>query len=70
MAENCDLLDKCGFFKKHASSNDLACKGFIAKYCKGSMMNECKRKLYRQQHGTPPPDDMMPTGVVISSASA
>ncbi|MBN1346169.1 MAG: hypothetical protein JXQ73_26005 [Phycisphaerae bacterium] len=67
MPETCALLDSCGFFKKYRSSSDLACKGFIAKYCRGQQMSECKRKQYRQQHGAPPPDEMMPSGVTIKT---
>jgi hypothetical protein len=28
-------------------------------------MDNCKRKEYRQQHGTPPHDDMLPSGQTI-----
>ena len=62
MTEQCELLDKCGFFKKYQEVNDLACRGFIHRYCKGKEMNQCKRKEFRLKHGTPPSDDMMPSG--------
>ena len=65
MAQECDSLPKCGFFKKYDSANNLACRGFIAQYCKGSKMDQCKRKDYKKAHGTPPPDDMMPSGQMI-----
>ena len=68
MAQECELLEKCGFFKKHQSSNDLACKGFINQYCRGARMNECKRKEYRKQHGAPPSDDMTPSGITLTAA--
>jgi hypothetical protein len=29
-------------------------------------MDECKRKLYRKEHGKPPPADMMPSGHMAS----
>jgi hypothetical protein len=67
MAE-CELLDQCGFFKKHSSSKELVCKGFINKYCKGDMMDQCERKKYRSQKGTAPPDDMMPNGRMLATA--
>ncbi len=67
MSQTCALLDSCGFFKKYQSSSDLACKGFIAKYCKGPQMSDCKRKQYREEHGSAPPDEMMPNGVSIKS---
>jgi len=61
----CELLEKCGFFKKYKETKDLACRGFIQMYCEGPKMNECKRKEYRKEHGAPPSDDMMPGGMMI-----
>jgi hypothetical protein len=66
MAQECELLEKCGFFQKYQASKDLVCKGFIIEYCKGPKMQECKRLEYRQQHGSPPSDDMMPSGKMIA----
>ncbi len=63
----CELLEKCGFFKKYQDIKKLACKGFIRQYCKGPKMNICKRKQYRQEHGVPPSDDMMPNGRMITT---
>ncbi len=65
MEMKCELLEKCGFFKKYQVTKDLACRGFIRAYCTGNKMDECKRKEYRQQHGAPPPDDMMPNGAMM-----
>ncbi len=62
MATECELLASCGFFRKYKGSKDLLCKGIIQMYCTGSKMDECKRKEYRKKHGTPPSDDMMPSG--------
>ena len=62
MNNECHLLATCGFFRKFGATKDLACRGFIAMYCKGDKMNECKRMEYRKIHGVPPSDDMMPTG--------
>jgi len=59
---NCASIEKCGFFKKYENSKALACKGFTSLYCRGAKMNECKRKIFREQHGMPPPDEMMPNG--------
>ena len=60
--DQCELLEICGFFKKYQAVKDLACRGFIRLYCKGPMMDQCKRKKYREEHGFPPHDDMMPSG--------
>lgn len=63
----CELLPKCGFFKKYQSTDEFACIGFISMYCRGPRMAECKRMQYRLEHGTPPPDDMLPTGSTLKS---
>ncbi len=60
--QNCDLLDRCGFFRKYQHTLDLACQGFMNSYCKGSKMEECARKKFRTEHGCPPDDDMLPSG--------
>jgi hypothetical protein len=61
----CQYLEKCGFFNKYCQSKNLACKGFIMRYCKGAEMEDCKRLEYRKAHGAPPPDDMMPSGQMM-----
>jgi hypothetical protein len=65
MIQECELLEKCGFFKKFQTTKDLACKGFMIQFCRGPKMSDCVRKRYRQEHGTPPSDDMMPNGKMI-----
>lgn len=64
----CELLETCGFFRKYADSLDLACRGFIKSYCKGEKMDSCSRKLHRTAHGTPPENDMMPSGQIMPKA--
>ncbi len=66
MAE-CELLAKCGFFKKYCNSHDAACRGLISLYCKGPKMGDCMRKQYRQAHGSPPPDEMLPGGATMKA---
>ncbi len=65
MGLECKMLGVCGFFAKYQEVKNLACKGFIRNYCKGSEMANCKRKRYRQEHGIAPSDDMMPNGQLI-----
>ena len=62
MAEECELLQRCGFFEKYSATKDVACRGLIKVYCRGEKMNQCKRKEYSKEHGHAPSDDMMPTG--------
>ena len=62
----CENLPHCGFFRKYGQSTKaLACQGLIAMYCKSERMIECKRLEYFDDHGKPPPDDMMPTGKMM-----
>ena len=61
----CELLQTCGFFRKYQDSLDLACRGFIKTYCKGSKLDECERKIFRKKNGGPPDDDMMPSGQMM-----
>jgi hypothetical protein len=63
----CQYLPTCGFFKKYKESKNLACIGFINRYCKGSEMEQCKRLEYRKLHNTAPPEDMMPSGQMITA---
>ncbi len=65
MIQECENLKACGFIKKYDATNSLACKGFIAQYCKGEKMEQCKRKLYKKEQGKAPSDDMMPNGQMI-----
>lgn len=64
MAE-CELLANCGFFQKYQDTLNLACRGFIKSYCRGPMMDNCLRKKYRAEHGSPPDPDMLPTGQML-----
>jgi hypothetical protein len=67
MANECELLNTCQFFKKYNETKNLACKGFIASYCRGPKMNQCQRMEYRKKNNCPPSDDMMPNGQIIVS---
>lgn len=62
MAPECEMLDRCGFFRKYLSTDSLGCNWFLQQYCRGSRINECRRKQYFDKYGGPPSDDMMPTG--------
>ncbi len=61
----CINLPKCGFFIKYCETKNLACQGFITRYCKGGRIEDCERFKYKQTHGIAPPDNMMPTGQTI-----
>lgn len=65
MTDECPFLPNCGFFKKYQATKDLVCQGFILQYCRGAKRSLCKRMQYKQEHGVPPSDDMMPSGQMI-----
>lgn len=63
----CELLERCGFFKKWASVNETACKGYKKMYCAAESPKVCRRKEYLTSRGEPPPDDMLPNGKILFS---
>jgi hypothetical protein len=65
MAQECEGLKDCGFFKKYQATQSLACRGYIDRYCKGPEMAQCKRREHKRKHGVPPSDDMLPSGHMI-----
>lgn len=63
MAEKCEFLDKCGFFLNFKGNSEVIKQGWIKLYCENRKKSEeCARKKYRKEKGTPPPDNMSPTG--------
>ena len=65
MEQECELLERCGLYRKYQPTNDLACSWFIDKYCSGLGITRCRRKQFYTKYGIVPPDDMLPTGAVI-----
>lgn len=65
MEQECELLERCGLFKKYQPTDDLACEWFIDKYCSGLGISRCRRKRFYAKYGIVPPDDMLPTGTMI-----
>ena len=63
----CEKLAKCGFIRKYKDSKSMACKGFIHQYCNGPKQEQCKRKEYSIANGTPPSDEMLPSGKMIAA---
>ncbi len=66
MANQCELLDKCGFFKNFKGNTEVLKQGWIRMYCQSREKSmKCKRKEIRQKTGSPPPDNMAPTGKML-----
>ena len=66
---DCTNLSNCAFFKNYEQdeTKKLALQGFINKYCKGSMQDQCVRKKISQALGGPDkvPVNMMPNGAPL-----
>ena len=58
----CEFLSGCAFFNKYKEALGPAYDGFVALYCKGPKLEDCKRRIYRLEKGEPPADDMLPSG--------
>jgi hypothetical protein len=52
------------FFDKHSHSLDGAYCGFIKLYCRGPMIEDCRRFQYFREHDEPPAADMLPSGAM------
>lgn len=62
----CEILEKCGFFKNFKANTEVVKQGWIRMYCQTAEKSErCQRKKIRRETGTPPPDNMAPTGDII-----
>jgi hypothetical protein len=71
MESNCELLEKCGFFNKYKANSGVIRQGWIRMYCQShEKSDKCKRKQIRRETGTPPPDNMAPTGDMMTVATA
>jgi hypothetical protein len=60
--DHCDFLNGCAFFNKYKEQLGSAYDGFVAMYCKGPKLENCKRRQYRIANGEPAADDMLPNG--------
>jgi hypothetical protein len=66
MSEECELLDKCGFFLNFGKDSEVVKQGWIRTFCENRERSEgCKRKQIRKQTGKPPADNMSPSGTLL-----
>ena len=66
MRENCELLEKCGFFKNYKHDAGVVEQTWIRMYCKSKETSAtCERKIFRKEKGQPPADNMAPTGKML-----
>ena len=63
MEKRCENLVKCGFFMNYSGNNEVIKQGWIRMYCENYDKSEkCERKKMKKKTGSPPPDNMTPTG--------
>ena len=66
MAQKCEYLDQCGFVRNFATSLESIKNSWVNLYCADIEVSElCERKKIRIQTGSPPPNNMAPTGKMI-----
>jgi hypothetical protein len=66
MTEQCEFLEKCGFFQNYRGSTETIKAGWVKMFCESKEKSaECERKKVRQQTGQPPADNMCPTGKLL-----
>jgi hypothetical protein len=72
MAEKCELLEECGFFKRYreqAENKDAVeedIEVWVNKYCNDiANSNKCIRKQIRAETGKPPADNVSPEGDIL-----
>ena len=67
MSEQCELLDKCGFFINFKGNSDVIKQGWVKMFCENKEKSEmCERKKIRKKTGKPPADNMTPAGKMLS----
>jgi hypothetical protein len=66
MPENCELLEKCGFFLNFNGNSEVVKNSWIKMFCHSKLKStNCRRKEIRSQTGKPPADNMAPTGRLL-----
>lgn len=66
MSDQCELLEKCGFFLNFTSHLEVIKQRWVTLYCENKASSElCERKIIRLRTGEPPADNMAPTGRLI-----
>ena len=64
--ERCELLDKCRFFSTYGNNQEVVKHDWLKCYCENSINSEqCERKAIRKLTGSPPTDNMAPTGRML-----
>ena len=68
MSEQCEYLEKCGFFLNYRWNSEAVKQGWVNMYCEDREKSErCERKRTRARTGAPPVDNMSPTGTLLTT---
>jgi hypothetical protein len=66
MENSCELLDNCAFFKRFKEDGEVIRQGWINLFCQSTDKSEwCVRKQINKKTGSPPPESMAPTGLML-----
>lgn len=65
-AEQCEMIDCCGFFLHYKQHSEVVKQGWINAFCGNKLKSKhCKRKQIKLATGQVPADNMTPTGRII-----
>ena len=64
--KDCENLHARGFVHKCRDTKARDCQEFIRQYGRGARQGECKRKMYKKEHGAVAPGDMPPSGQMMA----
>jgi hypothetical protein len=66
MSEQCEFLEKCGFFVNYQWNTEVIKQGWISMYCEDrEKSHRCERRRIRLESGQPPAANMSPTGTLL-----
>ena len=66
MTQECEFVNQCGFYANFSSNTQVIKESWIKLYCESKEVSElCERKIIRHRTGSPPVDNMSPTGKLL-----
>jgi len=66
MLQRCEYLDQCGFFLNFSNNMEVIKESWVQLYCLDREVSElCERKKIRHKTGSPPANNMAPTGKLM-----
>lgn len=66
MNQQCENLEKCGFFINFKRDNEVIINDWMRIFCRNLEMSElCERKKFKKKNGRYPADNMAPTGKLM-----